>query len=190
MKKLSIVVSLILIFLLVGAVFASEGYPWRSHAEPYAFFFENHFDTHQQTQLNGKDQLGGFFYIRYTGVENEEYGVPEAEHGNCEQHDDCRVGWKLKGVAVQATLVDKPEMAHPQWCIAPEDMPHSPGYSHFHWLGAPEHAGALEIGQTYDGYLLKLTAQDHFFFKHHGGFLVTPGIDIETHANVTVGCAD
>jgi hypothetical protein len=67
-------------------------------------------------------------------------------------------------------------------------MPNQPGFTHFHWLGQPEHAGGLVTGQTYDGYLLKLTATEAFFFDHHGGFEVTPGIDYETHANVVTDC--
>ena len=131
--------------------------------------------------------MGGFFYITYTG--NTVQGAPEAMHGDCSAAlADCTVGWKLKGIATQATLVAKPEMGHPVWCMDPADMPRAPGYSHFHWLGAPEHAGHLEIGATYSGYLLKLTAQDRFYFRHHGGTLVTPGIDTVTHANVMVGC--
>jgi hypothetical protein len=74
--------------------------------------------------------------------------------------------------------------SHPEWYIDPADLPPQPGYSHFHWLNESPHAGGLVIGQTYDGYLLKLTARDTFSFEHHGGFLVTPGIDEVTHANV------
>lgn len=133
----------------------------------------------------GKTSWGGFFYIKYTGDVHEVYDVPEAEHGDCDAVE-CTVGWKLKGVAVRAKLIDKPESAHPIWEIDAQDMPKTPGYSHFHWEGAPEHAGGLIIDQSYDGYLLKLTAIDQFFFTHHGGFLVTPGIDTETHTNIVL----
>ena len=185
MKKFLILVVLLLSFAIVGAAYAVESYPWNSHAEPYDYLFGNHIYTHQQSNLNGKDQLGGFFYIKYTG--NEVDGVPEAEHGNCDAAAvDCTVGWKLKGIKVQSKLIEKPESGHPLWEIDSQNMPKSPGYTHFHWEGAPEHAGALLVGQSYDGYLLKLTAVDRFFFKHHGGFLVTPGIDTETHANIVV----
>jgi hypothetical protein len=98
------------------------------------------------------------------------------------------VGWKLKGVRAQAMLLDNPESGHPIWCINSQDLAPSPDYSHFHWEGAPEHAGMLTVGNIYDGYLLKLTAVEHFFFKHHGGLLVRQGIDTQTHANVRVGC--
>jgi hypothetical protein len=190
MKKWIITLALLLSFGLTAAVYAANGYPWKDHAAPYDYLFGNHIDTHQQSQVNGKDgeaQLEGFFYIKFTGEDVD--GVPEAMHGNCNAADvDCTVGWKLKGVAVQATLVDKPGHGHPIWCVDPKDMPRARGYSHFHWEGAPEHAGKLPAGATYDGYLLKLTAQDRFFFKHHGGFLVNPGIDTETHANVVTDC--
>ncbi|UCC50770.1 MAG: hypothetical protein JSV68_16895 [Anaerolineaceae bacterium] len=189
MKKFIIPVVLLLSFALVAAAYAANGYPWNDHAAPYDFLFGNHIDTHQQTQEIGKDQLAGFFYIKFTG----EYvdGVPEAKHADCELDAvDCTVGWKLKGISAQATLLEKPEHGHPIWCIDPQDMPRSPGFSHFHWEGDPEHAGSLPDGAVYSGYLLKLTAQDRFFFNHHGGFLVTPGIDTETHANVVTDCGD
>lgn len=189
MKRLLIFVLLLLSFAVAATTYAATSYPWSSHAAPYDFLFGNHIDTHQQSKLNGKDQLGGFFYIKYTG--NEVNGVPEAEHGDCDKPEvDCTVGWKLKGVKSKATLLDKQEGQHPQWCIEEEEMPRAPGYSHFHWLNAAEHAGGLTVGQEYEGYLLKLTAVDHFFFKHHGGFEVTPGIETETHGNIVVGCPE
>jgi hypothetical protein len=44
----------------------------------------------------------------------------------------------------------------------------------------------IQLGQLYSGYLLKLTARATFYFNHHGGmFLVTPGVDTTSHANVT-----
>jgi hypothetical protein len=187
MKRSLFLAVLLLSFVMAATVYAANGYPWSSHAAPYDFLFENHIDTHQQSKLNDRDKLGGFFYIKYTG--NEVDGVPEAEHADCDlKPDQCLAGWKLKGVKFQATLFDKPSMEHPLWCVNAEDLPRSPDYSHFHWLGDPEHAGDLQIGETYDGYLLKLTAQDRFFFKHHGGFLVNPGVDTETHANVRTNC--
>ena len=171
---------------------SSEGYPWQNHDAPFDFLFGNHIDTHQQTKELGNNQLQGFFYIIFNG--NEKEGVPVATHGNCNMKpDDCTVGWKLRGIPVQATLIDDhgdhgEGQHHPTWCIDEDDMPNQPGYTHFHWLGQPEHPGGLTEGDTYDGYILKLTATKTFFFKHHGGFLVTPGIDYETHANVVTEC--
>ncbi len=188
MKKLSIVIVLTLSLILTGTLYAAEGLPWKSHEAPFDFLFGNHFDTHQQSMLIGNNQLNGFFYIKYTGKDID--GVPEATHADCDTvPEECLAGWKLKGIAIQATLIEKPEMSHPIWCVDPKDMPRQPGFSHFHWLGMPEHAGHLQVGDTYDGYLLKLTARDTFYFQHHGGFLVTPGIDTETHANV-ISCSD
>ena len=77
---------------------------------------------------------------------------------------------------------------HPTWCVASEDLPNEPGYSHFHWSNQSSHADGLTVGQVYDGYLLKLNAIDTFFFDHHGGFLVEPGIDQITHANIKTDC--
>jgi hypothetical protein len=133
--------------------------------------------------------------------------VPIAKHADCNKvGQECTVGWILDGIPIQATYLGHEEGSHPQWYIDPAALPQQPGYSHFHWLGQPEHpggshggmsghsadssggmsghSGGLQVGQVYDGYLLKLTARDTFFFEHHGGFLVTPGIDVATHANV------
>ncbi len=165
----------------------SNGYSWQNHSAPFDFLFGNHIDTHQQTKELGNGQLQGFFYITFNGNETGD-GIPEATHGNCNMNPGCTVGWNLHGIPVQATLVAHGEGQHPTWCIDPDDMPNQQGYTHFHWLGAPEHAGGIGLGETYEGYLLKLTAHETFFFKHHGGFLVTPGIDYETHANVVTEC--
>jgi hypothetical protein len=186
MKRLLILAILLLSFALAATAYAVTGYPWKSHAEPYDFQFENNIDAHQQSKLNGRDQLGGFFYIKYTGTFVDD--VPEAEHGDCDQPDvGCTVGWTLKGIKSKATLFANDGGQHPQWCIETGEIPPSPGYSHFHWLNESANAGGLTVGQEYEGYLLKLTAVDHFYFQHHGSYEVTPGIDTLTHDNV-VNC--
>ena len=178
---------IVLTLLIVGtqAVLA-EGYPWKDHAAPFDFFFENHFDTHQQSKVNG-ELLRGHFYIRFTGDAQD--GYPVAKHANCsEVPDECTVGWKLHGIPMVAELVAHGEGEHPTWCIDADDLPTQPGYTHFHWAGSPEHAGGLIEGEVYEGYLLKLTARDSFYFEHHGGFFVDPGIDYETHSNIVTDC--
>ena len=87
-----------------------------------------------------------------------------------------------------AEIVAHEEGQHPTWCIDRDDLPSQPGYTHFHWSGRPEHADGLTGGEIYEGYLLKLTARDRFYFEHYGGFFVDPGIDFETHANVLTDC--
>ena len=186
-KKMVLTLGILTILLLAVPIAHAEGFPWRNHAPPFDALFGNHIDTHQQSQLMGVDQLEGFFYIKFTG--DFQQGVPEAKHANCAQDaSGCTVGWILKGVSMRARLEDKQPHQHPQWCVDPADLPRQPGFSHFHWLGSPEHAKDLIVGQEYDGYLLKLTARDRFFFDHHGGFLVTPGIDEVTHANILTDC--
>lgn len=178
----------ILIFLTLAVRPAqAEGFPWRDHAPPFDTLFGNHIDTHQQSQAIGTRQLEGFFYIRFTG--NNKQGLPVATHANCSQvADECTVGWTLSGVSIRATYWGHPAGQHPLWCVDQADIPRQLGFSHFHWLGAPEHAGGLTVGQEYDGFLLKLTAREGFFFSHHGGFVVVPGIDTVTHANITTVC--
>ena len=186
MKKYSALLGLFLVMLVAGSVVAL-GPNWNDHAPPFDFLFGNHIDTHQQSKLVGNQQLRGYFYIHYTG--GEVNGFPTAHHGNCEtMPEGCEVGWVLKGVPARARLLEKPEGDHPQWCLNPRAFPREAGYTHFHWLGAPEHAGELVVGEKYDGYLLKLTAVDSFFFEHHGGFFITPGVDLESHYNVETDC--
>ena len=188
MKKTMIALIVLLLFLLSAGSALATGYPWQDHANPFDFLFDNHIDTHQQSKTMGNDQLKGFFYIKFTGDVSED-GYPVAEHANCSDvPDDCSVGWNLHGLPLEAEYCGHPAGQHPTWRVAPEDLPAEPGYTHFHWLNESEHADGLEVGQTYDGYLLKLTARDTFFFDHHGGFLISPGIDYESHANIVSGC--
>lgn len=187
MKRLLILALLLISFAVAATAFAAEGYPWNDNARPFNFLFENHIDSHQQSNLIGNSQLTGFFYIKFTGGQEE--GLPTAMHADCSKTPaDCVVGWQLQGVAVTATRVANEGSGHPTWCINPEDMPQAPGYTHFHWEGEPEHAHEVPVGSSREGYVLKLTAVDHFYFQHHGGFAVTPGIDYETHDNVLTDC--
>jgi hypothetical protein len=175
----------LLTLLTMGSVSVlAEGYGWNNHASPFDFLFGNHIDTHQQSLVAQGGKLEGFFYVRLTGDLTLD-GVPVAEHANCNQvPDECTVGWMLNGIPMQARYLGHEHGEHPRWYIDPADLPPQPGYSHFHWLDESAHAGGLIEGQTYHGYLLKLTARNTFFFEHHGGFLVTPGIDQATHANI------
>ncbi len=170
-----------------GAVLASAGtgYPWKDHAAPYPFLFGNHIDTHQQSRLLSGGQLQGFLYIHYTGETID--GIPVAEHIECPTDPaGCVVGWTFQGVPAQGTVVSKDEMGMPQICISPAVLRRLAGFSHFHWLGDPMMDMDLLVGQTYSGYLLKLTARATFYFRHHADhlILVIPGVDTTSHANV------
>ena len=174
-KKAIIIVTFLTVSLLgVGSVLA-HSYPWRDHASPFDFLFGNHIDMHQQSKILDNDELQGFFYIRFTG--NFINGYPEAVHGQ------ETVGWTLYGIPIKAKLVDL--SPHPAWCVDPADLPQQAGYTHFHWLGSPEHDDDLVIGNMYDGYLMKLTARDTFIFE---GFVVTRGIDTYSHNNIVTDC--
>lgn len=187
-KRILILVFFAILLLGTTTALAGSSYPWRDHAPPFDFLFGNHIDTHQQGKLTGNEDYRGFFYIKYTGTETIE-GVPDATHENCANNPgNCIVGWRLKGVPVTAEYLGHPAGEHPSWCVDPTDLPKETGYSHFHWLNVSDHASGLTVGNAYDGYLIKLTAIDTFYFEHHGGFLVTPGLDIETHANVVTDC--
>lgn len=184
-------VSIVAVFVVVATAAtaaATESYPWRDHAEPFAYEFGNHIDSHQQSLVKGS-MLQGFFYITLSDQIDQVSGLPEATHGNCEDNPDgCTVGWVWHGKPVEATLIAHGGGQHPTWCIDPADMPRQPGYTHFHWTGEPASAMDLATRVPMDGWLLRLTAVDAFFFTHHGGLAITPGIDYESHANVTTEC--
>ena len=78
MKRLLILALLLLSFALATTAYAATGYPWNDHATPYEFLFGNHIDTHQQSKSTGNSQLNGFFYIKFTGAEEED--LPVAMH--------------------------------------------------------------------------------------------------------------
>ena len=186
MNRLLFVLVIVISLLGTTTALAGTGYPWLDNAPPFDFLFGNHIDTHQQGKITGQRNYKGFFYIKYTGKMTAD-GVAIATHVNClkiQQVDDCSVGWLLKGVPLQAEYLGHEMGQHPTWCVEPADLPTEPGYSHFHWLDESAHPEGLTVGEVYDGYLLKLNAIDTFFFDHHGGFLVKPGIDQITHANI------
>lgn len=183
MRKIIVGFTVLSLFLLGTGVVWAAGRPWRDHAPPFDFMFGNHIDTHQQSLVED-GMLEGFFYIKFTGDYTAD-GYPIAKHANCGNvPDECTVGWILHGIPTTAEYLGHPDGQHPQWRIEPGNLPPQPGYTHFHWLNESAHADGLTVGEVYDGYLLKLTALDTFYFDHHGGFLVTPGIDEATHLNI------
>lgn len=171
--------SLIFLIAVIAAVNAfAVGLPWKDHDKPFDFVFDNHFDSHQQSKVHGDGEtLTGFFYITYTGGTTDD--LPNARHGT------ETAGWSLKGVPAYNAVVLDTSGLHPIWCVDPNDVPSSPGYSHFHWFGEPQSHTGLSVGEMRDGYLLKLTAIDAFYFEH-GPFPVTPGIDDVSHYNIVV----
>ena len=186
MRKVATGLALLALIVFGTGFKSAQGYPWRDHARPFDFLFGNHIDTHQQSKIVGQDKLVGFLYIRFTGEYTPD-GYPIAKHADCANvPGECTVGWILKGIPVEATYLGHEHGQHPQWELDDDDIPRRPGYTHFHWLNESAHADGLVVGEEYDGYLLKLTARDTFFFEHHGGFLVTPGIDEATHANIVL----
>lgn len=176
-----------IVLATAATAFATDSYPWRDHAAPFDYEFQNHIDTHQQS-LTKRGMLQGFFYITLSGDTDPSTGLPIATHGNCATSGGCSVGWVWHGVPATATLIEHGHGGHPTWCVDASDVPRARGYSHFHWDGAPEHAGGFDPGDTATGWLLRLTAIDSFLFEHHGGFAITPGIDAESHANVVTDC--
>lgn len=188
MRTRILMMAVAVVLVTAGTAVATDGYPWRGHAAPFDFEFGNHIDTHQQS-LTRNDMLQGFFYVTLQDRIDPGTGLPVATHGNCMANPDgCSVGWVWHGTPVTAELVAHGHGQHPTWCLDSADIPRQPGYTHFHWLGLPEHAGGFEPGDIARGWLLRLTAIDSFFFEHHGGFAITPGIDYQSHANVVTDC--
>lgn len=174
---------------------AGQMYPWRSHAKPYTFKFDNHFDTHQQSAVQGDGTLRGYLYIAYTGTLSSD-GFAIATHIDCNTAPDrCVVGWMMAGVPANATFSHHPMHDHPLFVMPRAKIPQPGSYSHFHWTGqGMPHYEAV-------GYALELTAKNRFCFVHHGadsarsaatceqngGVVVVPGIDLATHLNIIPG---
>lgn len=194
LKKLVSLVCAVSALSVANGVLA-QGYPWRNHDPNYSFLFGNDFDTHQQTRLMPSGSLMGFFYVRYTGDVTAD-GYPMARHANCNDVDDCRVGWILRGERGGATFLYHVMGDHPTWQADRGEIPQPGAFSHFHFLG--EHP--TQTGEWREGYFIELQATDRFCFLHHdtgaiggtcadiGGVAVNPGIDIATHVNI-VGSA-
>ena len=180
------VLSIAMIVLFNTSTALAGCLPWNNHAAPFSFLFGNHIDGHQQSILAGNNVLKGFLYIHFMGDTVD--GVPVAHHTDCTQMPEmCVPGWSFTGIPVRATLVENPSMHEPLWCVPAAVV--KPGYTHFHWLGNPDMAMNLVIGQEYEGYLMKLTALNTFYFGHHGSLsLVTPGLDTNSHLNVITQC--
>jgi len=161
---------------------SAGGAPWRDHAAPYVFLFDNHIDTHQQTMVKPDGSLFGFLYIVYTGEKID--GIPVAEH--CDANTPakkCVAGWIIRGKPGQATFLYHVADDHPVWLVeSRSDIPQPGAYSHFHWT---DEADGLVEDAIYDGYFLELQATERFYFRHAGeAILVRPGLDTATHVNI------
>lgn len=178
---------------LAGAVQAHDLYPWRQHEAPFTFLFDNDFDTHQQSRRTRDGGLFGFLYVRFSGATTRDR-YPVASHADCNQVEDCSVGWTIAGAPVKASFLYQIGEDPPMFLLARADLTQPGSPSHFHWLGSLMPAG----NPPAPGYLLQLTAVDRFCFIHHaasaaspgrscrenGGVPVDPGTDVATHLNV------
>ena len=184
-KKILLLVAAAWFMLLGASASWAQGYPWKNHAFPYDFRFENHIDTHQQTRVQQNGDLFGFLYITFTGEITPE-GLPVAEHCHADTAPQaCEVGWTLRGKPGNATFVFH-QNDHPIWLVASRsDIPQPGAYAHFHWLDGPMDAEGLSPGQNFPGYFIELQAIRSFAFLHAGERIpVHPGLDISTHVNI------
>jgi hypothetical protein len=188
MKKTLFSLGMLVVWLISSAA-AQRALPWTGHAAPFSFLFGNEFDTHQQSQAVGMNQIQGFLYIHYTGETIN--GIPVAEHTNCDMLDMvCRAGWKIQGSFTHGIYAGHNMENHmPQFCVAPDTTQKRPGISHFHWLGDPMMDMGLVEGQSYPGYVMQLAALDTFYFRHHDALiLVKAGLDQSSHQNIITTC--
>ena len=55
---------LVAAFSITPTVTIAGGYPWDPlHSNPYDFWFGNHIDTHQQSQIKNNGELKGFLWF-------------------------------------------------------------------------------------------------------------------------------
>jgi hypothetical protein len=166
--------------------------PWRDHAAPFSFRFDNEIDGHQQTRVSPDGRLSGFLYIALTGVVTKD-GERVATHVDCNATARCTVGWVVSGVPVGAELLYHSMDDHPVVLVDRADIPQPGAPSHWHWKGPMP-----DPGSSSDGYLLQLFATDRFCFIHHdagaakasrtcrdnGGVRIAPGLDVASHLNI------
>jgi hypothetical protein len=188
--KTSILLFCLSLFAVVSA--SASGLPWKDHQRPFDFTFGNHIDTHQQMQVLPDGSLFGYLYISFTG-ESDENGIPIAQHKDCNAEGvRCSVGWEIRGLPGEATFVSHQMGDHPIWEVNRAELPTPGAYTHFHWLGWPEHAHELlPTGEPMPGYFIQLIAKDTFLFKHgNDQVLVTNGSDNATHINIVSGLSE
>src|SRR5688572_20543808 len=107
MRTLSVGLTAAALLCAASAVRADDFF----HKAPFDFLFGNHFDTHQETRLDGARQAGapeelqGKFYIIFTGATDAASGLPIARHPRGAVHHeacgidvDCVVGWEMRGL--------------------------------------------------------------------------------------------
>jgi hypothetical protein len=164
---------------------SAQGVPWRDHASPLSFLFGNEIDTHQQTRQTSDGDLFGFLYVTFTGDVTPDGRRVAVHCGEATPPSACVVGWTLRGKQGRATFLYH-NADHPVWLVdSRNDIPQPGAFSHFHWLGQPQHPDGLVAGQPYEGYFLELFAVRRFAFEHAGERLpVSPGFDLRTHLNI------
>jgi hypothetical protein len=145
-----------LIFLLFSLSFsfiffdsARQAYAFSD--PPFDFLFGNHIDTHQETRLNNKGELDGFFYIIFTGDTDGASGLPIARHPRgASQNEECDVdaivcvaGWHISGKLGEAVFLFHNGVNgddHPVWLVNRVNIPQPGSYTHFHWITNDEEA--------------------------------------------------
>lgn len=137
---------LALLFLLTGnVVMAGIDYHHDGDDDSRSYFFGNHIDTHQKSEVKEDGTLKGSLYIYFTGEIDVVSGLPIARHPRGASHNevcgvdliDCVVGWKLKGYPGSTKFLYHGGVNgddHPVWMTNRVDIPNPGSFTHFHWI--------------------------------------------------------
>jgi hypothetical protein len=160
-KSASLIIGIAALGLMYAVTTVKAGNDF--HDPPFDFWFGNHIDTHQETNLKtNKDtgdaqELFGKFYIIYTGTDQGS-GLPKAHHPrglagygsfdeSCGITVECVTGWEIRGVPGVAKFVSHSGVNgddHPLWLVnraeetaAPAEgmvIPQPGSFTHFLWI--------------------------------------------------------
>ncbi len=134
------------------------GKPWRNHAAPWDFLWDNALDNTHEFKTTANGNLVGFMYVEFTEGDTAAGGTDA-------------VAWNVHGRAAEAHWDSTESM----WVVALVDVPRGDGFVHWHPLGDEEAAQGMESAP---GYFLKHVALYDFFFTPQDRW-VTEGIDFD-----------
>ena len=139
-----------------------DGRPWSDHAHPWDFLWDNGLDNNHEFKVLGNGDVLGAMYIMFTEGDNATGGQNV-------------VGWKVHGKPAYASWSD----VDGKWIVSEDEVPHQPGFVHWHPLGDEGVAQGMESAP---GYFLKHTATISFYFTPQSRW-VEEGIDFDFPMN-------
>lgn len=139
-----------------------DGHPWGNHDHPWEFLWDNGLDDNHEFKTLGNSNILGFMYISFTEDDMATGGQDV-------------VGWVVHGKPAEAHWSDSED----KWIVSADDVPHQPGFVHWHPLGDEGVAQGMESAP---GYFLKHTATISFYFVPQDR-QVEEGIDFDFPMN-------